>query len=239
MALAYTYTPPLPRGRLSGVGDAAAEWTGEKLQKLIFDYNTVAGRLLAKARTFQVWQAIAASSGNLAGAATWAAYSQRAASLWDAARRRKDWIYELAYYTGTDDWEPLGPVIKNMITKATEAGFHQQPLGALPLVVGLVGILGAVVVALRYFAHEDAKLAESARADVLRSGERRLLLETSKDPNQPAEIREGSMALLGKATMALATRTPDLGTQRSNAGDFVLPLALLGLVVFGGKKLLS
>jgi hypothetical protein len=236
--MALALVTPLPRGRLSGVADDAAEWTGEKLQKLIFDYNTVAGRLLAKARTFQAWQAIAASSGNLAGAATWAAYSQRAAMLWTEARRRKDWIYEFAYYTGTDAWESQGPAITAMVRKAQAAGLNRQPLGALPAVAGLAAVMAAMVVALRWLSHEDNKLAHSGRADALRSTEKGALLETAKDPKQPAEIRQGSMAILGEYTEALATQTPDLGTQRSNAGSFILPLALVGLVLLGGKKLL-
>lgn len=225
---------------LGEVGAGAVEWTGERLQALINDFNVMGNRLITLQRAFQERYEVFSAMGDAPVAAIWAVHARDTWAMWDACRRRKDWIYTLAYYTATDRWEPQGQVIQEMINNAYRAGFiAPQGLGVLPLAAGLVAVLAGLVAWLAWLGDRADERQQVADADKLRSGEKTKLREMAENPRLPAQLRNRAMDILGEYTEALATQTPDLGTQRSSGSDYVLPLALLALVVMGGKKLMG
>lgn len=229
--------------RLGEVGAGAAEWTSARVAELRDAFLAMGLRILATKRVYEELYAFSVASQNLAAAAVWALHVQKSQALWDACRRRKDWIYELADITGTNRWEEVGPMVQRvnqMVADAQRAGLNaQQGLGALPLAAAVVAVLAGLLAWLRWCGLKASELEESARADVLRHNQVDKMMEVAKDPRQPPEVRNGALSIAGDTSAALATQTPDLGTKTSAASDLVLPLALIALLAFGGSKLLG
>lgn len=229
---------PRPLGE---VGAEAVEWTSERVQALIYEHNTVALQWLRVMRVAQAHQAAATTAGMLPFAAAMAQYAARAHNFRENIRGRMDFLYEVADLFGVNRWDSQRAVILEIRARAARYANDPQSLGlgVLPAAVGLVGILAAMVVALRWMSLQSQVDQNKMDVDVRRFDAVKEYAKRAEDPKLNEETRAMYRQMAQGQAEALQDSTPDIGAEKSAASDMVFPLALLAVVLIGGKKLLS
>lgn len=207
---------------LQGVGDDAAEWTADRLQALILEFNRLGLRWLRTQQFAQENQALATMGGNLPAAAIMGTFAGQANTYRLAVIKRRDWVYELANLFDLDRWDDVGPHLEAARRLAL---VQSQGLGGLPLVPAAVAVLAALLAWLRWCSLEAEKLEAKLEVDTRRLGLAQWYAEQSKNPAVAPQIRDRMADMSNTIVEANAGRTADLGRDRdkdSSVGSLLL-----------------